>query len=219
MAFVFRFTLDGKRLCRLISNRCGQRRAPIRTASSLKSQWLGSARLGLNDHGRLSHAGWSVDEMLRPDSRLEHKCSMPGPLGKQSAVGPHSCAYPMGIAWVPVPINLPSEPISICRTRPAKDSSPAGCPAATSTVVSLTNRQVQFEYCSQIRPDMLGTHPVIVETKPRADPSHCDLRLEAVRMGARRCPHRLLINRHSLFPSNVNRKTNAIGLGVTFDRS
>ncbi|KAA1097977.1 hypothetical protein PGT21_025927 [Puccinia graminis f. sp. tritici] len=46
MAFVFRFTLDGKRLCRLISNRCGQPRAPIRTASSLMSRWLESA-LGL----------------------------------------------------------------------------------------------------------------------------------------------------------------------------
>ncbi|KAA1097926.1 hypothetical protein PGT21_023966 [Puccinia graminis f. sp. tritici] len=150
------------------------------------------------------------------DLSLEHKCSMPGPLGKQSAVGPHSCAYPMGIAWVPVPINLPSEPISICRTQPAKDSSSAGCPAATTTGVSLTNRQAQFD-CSQIPPDMLGTHPVIVATKPRAAPSHHDLRLEANRKGARRC--RLLINRHSLFPSNVNRKTNAIGLGVTFDRS
>ncbi|KAA1117055.1 hypothetical protein PGTUg99_034854 [Puccinia graminis f. sp. tritici] len=61
----------------------------------------------------------------------------------------------------------------------------------------------------------MGKPPVIVATKPRADSSHRDMRLEAVRMGARGCPHRLLINRHSLFPSNVNRNTNAIGLGVT----
>ncbi|EFP92947.1 uncharacterized protein PGTG_18960 [Puccinia graminis f. sp. tritici CRL 75-36-700-3] len=133
MAFVFRFTLDGKRLCRLISNRCGQRRAPIRTGfkSQVTTAWV-SSRLGRNDHGRLSHAGWSVD----------------------AAAGQPTLAQMFNAC--------------ICRTQPAKDSSPAGCPAATSTEVSLTNRQAQFD-CYQIRPDMLGTHPVIVATKPRAE--------------------------------------------------